>query len=82
VIRVRFNVSEELITSIIRWKGVKVLGTTLLVTSNVPYSLIFYTDDGGDTLLQSVGSRKSHTASHLRRLSYSSNKFGIEVFDV
>jgi hypothetical protein len=49
----RTDVSEERITSIIRVEGLSELGK-LAVT----------TDDGGDTFLQTVCSKKSYTTSH------------------
>jgi hypothetical protein len=60
----RTDVSEELIAFMIRVLKIGELKTTLAVTSNLS---TLHPDEGGDTLLQNVGSYKSHMAYHPRR---------------
>jgi hypothetical protein len=52
------------ITSI-RMKSISELGTMLAVTSKL--ADYFHPGDGGDVLLQDIGSYKSHMASHPKR---------------
>jgi hypothetical protein len=63
---VRTDVSEKRIASIIRVIRIVEIGTTLAVTSNrsrLRRNIILVTrKDGDHTLLQIVGSYKSHTA--------------------
>jgi hypothetical protein len=59
---VRIGVSEEIIASINRVKGISELATLLVVTSTA--------DDGGDMFFRNVDSYKSHTASHLSRTTF------------
>jgi hypothetical protein len=58
----RTDVSEEIIVSIMTMERIKDLET--MSTRSHP-------DDGGDAFLRKVGSNKSHTASHPKRLNSS-----------
>jgi hypothetical protein len=62
--------SQERIASIIRVKRKSELGKTLVVNSNWSSSYLadsFHFVYGGDTFFRSVGSYKSHTATHPKR---------------
>jgi hypothetical protein len=59
---VKFRVSEELGASIIRVTRIGEIGTTFQFTDSC------HPDDGGAKFLRNIGSYKSHTVHHPRRL--------------
>jgi hypothetical protein len=63
---IRTDITEKCTASIVRVKRITEL-ETLAVTSNWS-TLRRRTSDGGDRLLQNIGSYRSHTALHPRRL--------------